>query len=368
MKKFWMLKPILLSILFLTISCDSKIEKEENLQSTISLLLKQFEIDKALSINQCTIMKIDGKWSLVGKTNEKMVYNSLKLYADSLSYFFSIKTLPDSTLGDSIFGIVNVSVTPIREEPRHSSQMVDQAILGNYVKLFEKKEDWFLCQTEYNYVGWINKTAIQKCDKKELIRWREEASHIVISLNSTLYSKPSKKSLPISDVVLNNLIKKTGDLGQWGEFILPDGRKGFLHSKDYRTIKFDDRSSQTIISNIAETASRLIGTPYLWGGNSTKGSDCSGFTQLIFKSEGVHLPRDARQQALLGILIERDQLSVGDLLFFGDGIKVTHVGMSLGGFDFIHQGGKVEIHSINKNSTIFNKYRAESFMFAKRII
>ena len=71
---------------------------------------------------------------------------------------------------------------------------------------------------------------------------------------------------------------------------------------------------------------------------------------------------------MLGILIERDQLSAGDLLFFGDGIKVTHVGMSLGGFDFIHQGGKVEIHSINKNSTIFNKYRAESFMFAKRII
>ena len=71
MKKVWMLKPILLSILFLTISCDSKIEKEENLQSTISLLLKQFEIDKALSINQCTIMKTDGNGAWLEKQMKK---------------------------------------------------------------------------------------------------------------------------------------------------------------------------------------------------------------------------------------------------------------------------------------------------------
>jgi cell wall-associated NlpC family hydrolase len=367
MKSIWMLKFTFLSIM-LVISCDSGIEKQEDLQKTLSFLLKRLEIDKALSINQFTIKKIDGRWSLVGKTNEKRVYNSLQFYADSLSYFYSIKTLPDSALKDSIFGIVNVSVTPIRQEPKHSSQMVDQAILGNYVKLYEKEEDWFLCQTEYDYVGWINKTAIQKCDKKELYRWREKALHKVISLSGTLYSKPNRSSLPITDVVLNNLIKKTGNSGQWGEFILPDGRKGYLHNKDYRTIKLNGKSNQAIILNITKTAKKLIGTPYLWGGNSTKGSDCSGFTQLIFKSEGVFLPRDARQQALLGEFIETGQFSVGDLLFFGDGIKVTHVGMSLGGFDFIHQGGKVEIHSIDKNSSIFNKYRTESFMFAKRII
>ena len=122
------------------------------------------------------------------------------------------------------------------------------------------------------------------------------------------------------------------------------------------------------VLEIIEKAKELLGTPYLWGGNSTKGSDCSGFTQLLFKSEGFFLPRDARQQASLGKKINIHELLQGDLIFFGSKEKVTHVGISLGGYDYIHQGGKVEIHSLDEKSKIFNSSRAKTYMFAKRIL
>ena len=111
----------------------------------------------------------------------------------------------------------------------------------------------------------------------------------------------------------------------------------------------------------------MTGIPYLWGGNSSKGNDCSGFTQTVFDAAGYQLPRDARQQAKLGIDININDAKPGDLLFFGDGQKVTHVGISLGKMDFIHQGGKVDVHSLDTTSDRYNDYRKQAFMFTKRI-
>ena len=115
----------------------------------------------------------------------------------------------------------------------------------------------------------------------------------------------------------------------------------------------------------------MMGIPYLWGGNSSKGNDCSGFTQNIFEASGIQLPRDARQQALYGKEIIPDNIwsniQPGDLLFFGKEDRVKHVGMSLGQYDFIHQGGMVTINSLAKNSIVFAPKRFDTFLFIKRI-
>ena len=115
-----------------------------------------------------------------------------------------------------------------------------------------------------------------------------------------------------------------------------------------------------------------MGIPYLWGGNSAKANDCSGFTQTVFKANGIQLPRDARQQALEGITITPNKrwsnINKGDLLFFGKEDRITHVGISIGGKDFIHQGGKVSINSLDERSEYFSPKRLESFLKIKRIV
>ena len=85
--------------------------------------------------------------------------------------------LPDSALNDSVFGIINVSVSPLREEPRHSSQMVDQTIMGNTINLLKKQDDWYLVQTDYDYIGWINKTSISVTNTNGIKNWENKINY-----------------------------------------------------------------------------------------------------------------------------------------------------------------------------------------------
>ena len=123
---------------------------------------------------------------------------------------------------------------------------------------------------------------------------------------------------------------------------------------------------------IIERAKKMMGIPYLWGGNSTKGMDCSGFTGTVFRSEGYQLPRDANMQVKLGneVVPEDDYSNIlpGDLIFFGPPDRITHVGICLGGSYFIHCSGDVHINSLDEKDELFNPYRKRTFRLIKRII
>ena len=367
------LRSIILSFftLFILNNCASSTFNKLEFDVRIKQISKKYILDKSLEVNEVAVDLKNQVPTFTGMTTNIDLYNEIKAYSDSLSFGNDVVLLPDPLLGDSTRGIINVSVAPIRDSSSHTAQMVDQAIMGNWVKILVEKEDWYLCQTHYNYVGWITKSAIHQCTINFISDWTKNANHRIKTLNSIIYSETNISSIPISDGVLNNRLKITKDLVDWNEVILPDGRVGFIQKKNIELVVEDkDLTNQSSI--VISNALSMKGVPYLWGGNSSKGNDCSGFTQTVFMASGIQLPRDARQQAQVGKLLIDDPIKEGDLLFFGTGDRVTHVGISMGGDKFIHQGskleGKVDIHSLNPKSPIYNSYRKETFLYAKRVI
>ena len=356
---------------FILNNCASSTFNKLEFDDRIKQISKKYILDKSLEVNEVTIDLKNQDPTFTGMTTNINLHNKIKTYSDSLSFGNDVILLPDPLLGDSTLGIINVSVAPIRDRSSHTAQMVDQAIMGNWVKILIEDEDWYLCQTHYNYVGWITKSAIHQCTINFLSDWNETAKHRIKTLNSIIYSEPNVSSIPISDGVLNNRLNITKDLVDWNEVILPDGRVGFIQKQNIELI-MEDKDLKDQSSIVISNALSMKGVPYLWGGNSSKGNDCSGFTQTVFMASGIQLPRDARQQAKIGKPVIDSQLKKGDLLFFGTGDRITHVGISMGGDKFIHQGskleGKVDIHSLNPDSPLYNSYRKGTFLFAKRVI
>ena len=366
---------ISLSIFFIAFNCSGHKKILSSFNKYAHELEGNYIKDKSLSIFTTNLYQINDNWILEGETTNLVLHSNLIRFTDSLltkeGYTNNFILLPDSSLGDSSFAIVNVSVTPLREKPQHSSQMVDQAIMGNTVKLLRYNDGWYLAQTHYDYVGWISKTGLHICDSITKSNWENQINYTTKNLQGSIFSLPYETSQPIADMVLNNVFVGKMENKNWVSLLLPDGRSGFAKKNKMGLI---DKTNKKSIKpdSILYQAYKMMGIPYLWGGNSTKGNDCSGFTQIIFKANGLQLPRDARQQALEGIKITPNEdwsnILEGDLLFFGREDRVTHVGISLGKKDFIHQGGKVGINSLDERSADFSQKRLESFLFIKRIL
>ena len=248
-----------------------------------------------MSVFSADIDKINNRWVIKGETTDSSAYESILRLKDSLFKDTDIKNnfilLPHPALGDKVFGIVNVSVTPMREEPRHSSQMVDQAIMGNIVRLLKYDNGWYLAQTHYDYVGWINKSGLFVTNESGKNNWQEKADKSFTGLQNLIRSEPDNNSLPISDIVLNNVVISEPYDNDWSLIHLPDGRKGYLKSSSLTY--FNTKSQNSIHSgDIISNAKRMMGTPYLWGGILQKEMTVQGSLkqfskQIIFRFQGM---------------------------------------------------------------------------------
>ena len=359
----------ILILFVLSISCEPSKSLKVQLLKELDNLKREHVVDNSLEFNDLNIDQSNGKYIITGMTSNENLFIDLCNYVEENTIISKVLLLPDTSLKDSTYGIVNVSVAPIREKPSHMSQMIDQSILGNTLKILYANEDWYLCQTHYNYVGWITKSVVSRCDSSQYSNWNSKARHKITKVNSFIYSAPFLSSKPISDLVLNSRLKVNFFNNDWLETILPNNKIGYVLNNDIE-IDSSDLQGREFKVVLLEKAYSMMGVPYLWGGNSSKGNDCSGFVQTVYTALNISLPRDARQQAKLGTLIKPENAEIGDLFFFGQDDRVTHVAISIGGLDYIHQGAKFEgrvcINSLNPSSTTYSKYRYETFLFAKR--
>ena len=223
------------------------------------------------------------------------------------------------------YGICTQSAIAMRKENSHASEMVSQLLYNElYVKL-DKKSEWILIRTELDqYEGWI-----------------PAKQHHPINENEFLQLKDSKL-LIINQPVANY----KGRIVSFGTPLFEPAECAAEMPQAFLP--------QTIIDN----ARKLLGAPYLWGGRTMMGIDCSGFVQLCARSAGLLLPRDASQQINCGELVYfLQETQPGDLAFFGnENGAITHVGIIIGNEQIIHASGEVRIDYLDQTG-IFNKER-----------
>ena len=374
MNRFIFISSLLL--IYVLNSCDSRNSALiEQMDKRAENIQKQFIPDKSLEAFNYELVYENG-WILKGETTSETAGKKVISLADSLlgkdGYKNNFMLLPDPQLGDSSLALVVRSVGHLRREPRHASEMLDQVILGNELRLLKKHKSWYLVQNHYGYIGWITKYSIHTMDEESLNQWNSGPLLRVTELFGSVYAKPDMNSEKLSDLVLNATLKMISKKGKWTKVELPDAKQGYVLSRTIETLGKELPGREKLIANILKTAKSMIGVPYLWGGKSSKANDCSGFTQTVFKANGIQLARDARQQVLDGQEIIPDStfsnVMPGDLVFFGSGKRITHVGMSLGGYEFIHQDRDAHIDSFNPNAENFNAFRKKTLRHIKRII
>lgn len=237
---------------------------------------------------------------------------------------------------------VKVEVADVRSLPKDGSEQVTQALLGDEVQLLESKGDWYKVfvrpqyRTDKGYPGWLRKDCVVKQPAPV-----SEAQVVVSVPEVLLREKPDPKAKVLQRAGLGSQLALAAPYQEgWLSLWVP-GLKDPVFAP---ARQFAEAPAVPVSDGreIVETAAQLKGTPYLWGGMSWKGIDCSGFTYTAYRVHGVTLPRDADQQFLVGTPVELSELKPGDLLFFGDSEKeITHVGMYMWDGKFIHASGSL---------------------------
>lgn len=237
----------------------------------------------------------------------------------------------------SPYGYCQVSIAPIRSEAKDSSEMVTQLLFGEVIEVIETDRQWRKVRNlRDNYEGWTDKKLLSSLTEKEMKRWMDQHNAV---FNPTFLVQSKNGTITITKGAC-----------------LPNSNEitKFKIGNEIYVLQSDLSDTP---SEIEEIALSYQNSPYLWGGRSNFGIDCSGFTQMVFRFINYSLPRDAYQQAEDGREVSFEESEPGDLAFFDNAEgKITHVGILLSGNTIIHAHGYVKIDTLKKEG-IFNEER-----------
>lgn len=248
------------------------------------------------------------------------------------------------------YGICTLSIIPCRAEPNDRAEIVTQLLFGEHYYVLEEKEKWVKIKIHYdNYEAWICRKQFTEITGQEFDELSLNEFDLVGKNNALL---PHKNK---------------------GNFYLPLGATlPYLHQNKVRIrnefYHYEELLADRKVSNIEKYAMAYHNSPYLWGGKSPAGIDCSGFSQMVFKLCDIKLPRDASQQAQEGETINFvANAKLGDLAFFDNTEgKITHVGIVLNNNKIIHASGQVRIDLLDHQG-IYNE-NSKSYTHQLRII
>ena len=221
------------------------------------------------------------------------------------------------------YGIIDLNIVPVRKKNNAKSEMINQLFFGEIITIIKTKEKWsFISSNIDKYQGWIRNLHFKLIKKSD---------YKILSKSDSVFSK--------SEIIIKN---------DTSEITIPTG--SLLSSVKFLNYSYVDEGEY---KSLLETIKSFINSPYLWGGKTKNGVDCSGLVQSIFKTLNIILPRDSKEQSNFGVEI-KEGYKLGDLAFFGENAnKISHVGILVDNETVVHAYGKVRMDKINSRG-IYN--------------
>lgn len=338
----------------------------QDMGTVLGTLKKEYAPDGRTAVWNVSAIEKYQAWILKGKVDnakfKEIILNEAK--RQGVNVVDSIEVLENSC--DKPWAIVKLSIASLRTSGKHAAEMATQAIMGTPVKVLEKSGDWYRVQTPDSYIAYVPGNSLEMVSETKLNNWKKTKRYIVTVYQSQLVEKPGSDAT-VSDLTLGNILEYKGKSGKWIKLSTPDGREGYVAEAEVK--EFSSWAKQGFNAALVEkTARRMMGSGYLWGGTSTKVTDCSGLAKVSYFANGIILQRDASQQALTGKRIETENwksAKLGDLVFFGSKSgRVTHVGIYLRDGQYIHCSGRVKINSVDPEAS---DYLTTPFLSISRI-
>jgi cell wall-associated NlpC family hydrolase len=367
-------------IAILLTGCSSSSDSKNEIASVIEATENYFVPDSRVDRFEAEVKSTSDSLVLSGETTLPGAKQALldSLAAHNIAVVDSLELLPSQSLGAETYGLVNNSVANIRSSPSHPAQLSTQATLGMPLKVLKKEGGWYLIQTPDDYLGWVDSGGLERMSKEQYQEWSTAPKLIYQETYGFSHREPSASSEKVTDLVAGSILKLDNTLGAFYAVTYPDGRKAFVNKAEAKPYDQWQKDLSASKASLVESAKMMMGAPYLWGGTSTKGIDCSGFTKTIYFMNGRVIPRDASQQIKAGTLVDDqrnfDSLQVGDLLFFGKEAtdttdrRVVHVGMWIGDQQFIHSSGRVHISSVDSTTDNFDSYNLNRYLESRRYL
>jgi cell wall-associated NlpC family hydrolase len=332
-------------------------------------------------------LQIKGDSAKLESTSPMVLSEFEKLKPGTQTVHFSSLLLPAKSLNGMEYGVANLSVCNNRANPQNAAELMTQMLLGTPIQVLKKQGGFYLVKTPDGYLSWTDGGAIKLMDKQQFEAWQKVEKLVFTADYGHSFSTADVNSQRVSDLVSGNILQLIGQEKGFYKVGYPDGRIAFVPKTQVNLYQKWIKRPNPNATAILATAQTLLGVPYLWGGTSIKGVDCSGFTKTAYFLNGIVIPRDASQQALVGEAIdvlENDSISVakclknlqpGDLLFFSaakrrgiNGGRVSHTAIYMGNGEFIQSAGMVKISSIIATANNYDGAQSSTLVGARRIL
>jgi len=252
------------------------------------------------------------------------------------------------------FGISKLSIIPVRKDPSHLTEMSTQILFGERFNIIDQIKGWAYIELLFDSAhGWVENSSIKELNPEEYKIFTDNEPVILPGI-----SVAQNINLPLlSKITLMPGSEIHGITGKMDGF-------SFI-GENYKLANSIEIKSGTNRDNIIETAKTYINSPYLWGGKSPCGTDCAGYVQMVYKINGISLPRDVAQQTEKGISLSFvEEAQPGDLAFFDDDRgQIKHVGLLLEKNQIIHASDTVRIDKFDHQGI----YREESGQYTHKL-